>query len=84
VSYRAHDRAREEQHLVHGDRDGRALVAEDDHRRGVAHEDEVHAGVLGEACARRVVGGDHHDLLAAALHLEQLGQRQLSLGRCAH
>ena len=62
----------------------RALVAEDDHRGRVADEDDVDARVLGEPRAGRVVGGDHHDLLAAPLHLRELGQRQLALGRCAH
>ena len=39
---------------------------------------EVDAGGVGEAAARRVVGGDHHDLVAAPLHLGELGQRQLA------
>ena len=81
---RARDRARQEQHLVHRHRHGRALVAEHDHRGRVADEDHVDACVLGEPRAGRVVGGDHHDLLAAPLHLGELGQGQLSLGRCAH
>jgi hypothetical protein len=81
---RAHDGARHEQHLLHRHRDGRALVAEDDHRRRVADEDDLDARVLGESRSRRVVGGDHDDLLAALLHGGELGQGELSLGRCAH
>src|SRR5207244_2676266 len=42
-----------------------------------ADEDDVDAGCVGEPPARRVVGGDHHDLLAAALHLRELRQREL-------
>ena len=37
--------------------------------------------VVGEPAARGVVGGDHRDLLAAALHLAQLGQRRACPGR---
>ena len=65
------DRAGEEEHLVDRDGHGRALVAEDDHRRRVADEDDVDPGVLGEARAGGVVGGDHHDLVAALLHRER-------------
>ena len=49
-----------------------------DHAGRVADEDQVDAGSVGEPPARRVVRGDHHDLLAAALHLHQLRQRQLA------
>ena len=44
----------------------------------VADEDQVDAGRVGEPRAGRVVGGDHDDLLAAALHLGELGQRELA------
>ena len=81
---RTRDRARQEQHLVHRHGDGRALVAEDDHCGRVADEDDLDARVLGEPRSRRVVRGDHDDLLAALLHGGELGQGQLSLGRCAH
>ena len=50
----------------------------------VSDEDDLDARVLGEPGAGGVVGGDHDDLLAALLHGEELGQGQLSLGRCAH
>src|SRR6185312_4963940 len=43
-----------------------------------ADEDEVDARGVGEPAARRVVGRDHHDLVAAPLHLGQLGERQLA------
>ena len=56
------------------------VVAEHDHRRGVADEDQVDAGLVGDAAGRRVVGGDHHDLVAAPLHLGELGQRELAGG----
>ena len=39
--------ARQHHHLVHPDRDGR-VVAEHDHRRGVADQDDVDAGLLGD------------------------------------
>ena len=78
------DGPREEQHLVDRHRNRRPLVAEHDHRGRVADEDDVDAGVLGEACAGRVVGGDHDDLVAAALHRGELGERQLSGGWGAH
>src|SRR5439155_26868985 len=52
-------------------------------RRGVADEDHVDAGVLREAGPGSVVGGHHHDPLAAFFHLRELRQRQLSF-RDAH
>ena len=73
----ARHRAREHEHLVHRGRHGR-VVAEHGHRRRVAHEDDVDAGLVGQPAARGVVGGDHHDRVAARLHLGQLGQRQLA------
>ena len=81
--WRAHC-PREEQHLVDRDGNGRPFVAEHDHRSRVADEDDVDAGILGEACAGRVVGGDHDDLVAAALHRGELGKRQLSCRWGAH
>jgi hypothetical protein len=74
---RTRDGACQEQHLVHGRGDG-AVVTEHDHRGGVADEDEIDARVLGEPRPRRVVRGDHDDLLAVALHRGELRQRQLS------
>ena len=68
---------RHEHDLVERDRHGR-LAAVHDHARRVADEDQVDAGLVGEPAARRVVGGDHDDLLAAALHLGELRQRQLA------
>src|SRR5262249_42934972 len=75
------DRPRQEEHLVDRDRDGRGLVAEHDHRRGVADEDDVDPRILGEARAGGVVGGDHDDLVAAALHRGELRERQLAGGK---
>ena len=67
----------EDEHVLHRRRDGR-VVAEHGHGRRVADEDDVDAGRVREPPARVVVGGDHDDLLAAALHLGELGQRQLA------
>ena len=58
------------------DRHGRG-VAEHGHRRRVADQHEVDAGVVGDPARRVVVGGHHHDRLAVALELGQLGQAQL-------
>ena len=74
---RSRDRAGQEQHLVERHRQGR-VVAENDHRRGVADEDQVDSGRVREPRAGRVVRGDHDDLLATRLHLEELGESQLS------
>src|SRR5207237_6956527 len=63
---------------------GRALVAEDDQRRGVTDEDEVDPCVLCKAGARCVVRRHHRDLLAAALHRGELGQRQFPCWWSAH
>ena len=68
----ARDPLRHEDDLVDRHRHGR-LATVHDHARGVADEDEVDACGIGEACARRIVRGQHHDLLAAPLHLLQLG-----------
>ena len=75
----ARHRARQHDHLVHRRRHGRG-VAEHGHRRRVADEDDVHAGLVGQAAARRVVRRDHDDPLAALLHLHELGQRELARG----
>ena len=81
----ARHRARQYEHLVHRRGDGR-VVAEHDHRGRVADEHEVDPGRVGEACARRVVRGHHHDPFATTLHLGELGQRQLArgVGACGH
>ena len=73
------DGAREDDHLVDRRGHGR-VVAEHDHRGRVADEDQVDAGVVGDPPGRRVVRGHHHDAVAAALHLADLGQRQLARG----
>ena len=36
--------------------------------------------LVGDPAGRRVVGGHHHDAVAAALHLPNLGERQLARG----
>ena len=51
-------------HLVHGDRQ-RVRMAQHDHGERVAHQDDVHSGRVGRAPLREVVGGDHHDAVAA-------------------
>ena len=78
----AADGAGHHQHLVHADRGGR-VVAEDDHRGGVADQDDVDAGLLGDLGRGIVVGGDHHDRLAVALHLRdpREGHRARSVAR---
>ena len=58
------DRARQHQHLVHRDR-RRRVQPEHRHRGGVADEDGVDAGAIGQARAGRVVRRDHRDLAAA-------------------
>ena len=73
--------AREDEHLLHR-RGHRRVVAEHGHRRRVADEDEVGARLVGEAPARRVVGGDHDDRLPPRLHLGELGDRELAGRRC--
>src|SRR5436190_453095 len=65
---------RHREHLVEGDRGGRG-VAEDRHRRGVAREHQIDSGRLGGPPRRHVIGGDHHDRLAAALLLCDLRER---------
>ena len=52
-------------------------MTEHDHRGGVADEDDVDPRGVGEPRAGRVVGGHHHDLLAAPLQLGELGQCKL-------
>ena len=69
--------AREDDHVLHRGRDGR-VVPEHGHGGGVADEDEVDARGIGEPAARVVVGGHHDDLLAASLHLGEVGERQLA------
>ncbi len=63
----------EHDHLLHRDRLG-AGVAEHDHRRRVADEDDVDAGLLGDLGRGVVVGGDHRDRFAGRLHLGQARQ----------
>ena len=72
----ARDGAREHEHLVHRRRHGR-VVAEHGHRGGVADEDEVDAGLVGESPSRCVVRRDHDDRLPAGLHLGELGEGEL-------
>ena len=54
-----------------------AVVAQHDHRGGVADEDEVDSGRVREPSARIVVRGHHDDPVAALLHLAELGEREL-------
>ena len=71
------NRARQEDHVV--DRYGnRRLVPEHHHRCRITDEDQLDASLVGEQRARSVVRGDHRDLVAAALHLDKLGEWQLS------
>ncbi len=79
----AADGLAEHHHLVHRDQ-LRVRVAEDDVGGGVADEDDVDAGRLGDGRRGVVVGGDHHDRLAVGLHLGQARQAdRLAVGsRC--
>ena len=56
------DGARVVEHVVDGDAE-RVGIAEDDHAEGVADEDDVGAGGVGDLRAGIVVGGDHADAL---------------------
>ena len=56
-------------HVVHGDED-RGLVAEDDHAEAVADKDHRNAQLVEQLGGRVVVGGEHGDLLAVPLHLD--------------
>ena len=56
-------------HVVHGDEDGR-LVAEDDHTKAIADKDHRNAQLVEQLGGRVVVGGEHGDLLAVPLHLD--------------
>ena len=76
----ARDRARQEEHLVHRHRHGR-VVAEHDHAAESPTRTMSTPAASASRALGRVVGGDHHDLLAAALHLGELGDRQLSRSR---
>src|SRR4051812_13289111 len=50
----------EHEHLVNA-HDAGGLVAKYNHRRRVADENEVDAGLLGDLRGDEIVGGDHHD-----------------------
>ena len=60
----------EDDHLLHRDGLGSG-VAEHDHCRRVADQDDVGTGLLGHLCRGVVVGGDHRDRFARRLHLGQ-------------
>ena len=64
--------ARVVQHVVERHRQ-RVLVAEHHHAHRVAHEQHVDAGAVEKPRHRRVVGGEHGNLLAAAFPLAQVG-----------
>ena len=66
----AHDRAAVIRDLVERDRQ-RRVVALHDHAERVADEQDVGAGLVEQPRERRVVGGEHGDLLAALLHLPE-------------
>ena len=53
-------------------------MPEHHHRGGVADEDQLDPGLVGEQRRGGVVGGDHRDPVAAALHLAELGERELA------
>ena len=59
-------------HLVQGHRQGR-LAALDDHRQAVANQNHVHAGLVQQPGRRIVVGRQHGDLAALALHGPETG-----------
>ena len=63
------------------DRQGR-LVAQHDHRRGVADEQEFDPRGSASRRRRRVVRRHHRDLLAAPLHLGERGSDSLLRASC--
>ena len=76
------NRLAEHHHLVHRDGLG-ARVAEDYHRRGIAHQDDVDAGLLGGPRRGIVIGGDHHDRLARFPSSRQGGAASPACARLA-
>src|SRR6185369_13934284 len=54
-------------HLVHAGFE-RVGPAGDDHGNGIAHEEDVHAGLVEQTGSRIIVGGEGNDFLAALLH----------------
>ena len=81
---RARDGARVVQHVVHRHRQ-RAVVAEHDRAHGVAHEQDLDAGLVGEPRGREVVRRDHRDGLALALERHHRRGRDLrARGTRAH
>ena len=60
-------------HVVDGDLQG-VVVAEHHHGHRVADEDEIDAGFVGHPGTGRVVGGDHHQRIAAGADLAARGQ----------
>ncbi len=73
---RAADRLEMMDDLVH--RDGeRVLVAEHDHPEAVPDQDHLDAGRVLDPGGLVIVRGEHHDPLAAALHVEEHRNRDL-------
>ena len=78
----AHYRRSVVDHVLHRHRQGR-VVAEDDHPERVADKDDRDAGLVGEARRRVVVGRDHRDRLALAVHPLQVADTD-ALHACGH
>ena len=67
-------------HFVHGDGEG-VFMAEDDHGKRVADEQQVDAGFVDEAGAGVVVGGERGDGFALALHFAEGGHGDFCMWR---
>ena len=70
------DRAAMVQHLLHRDRH-RAGIAEHERAEAVPHQDHVYTGAVGEACAVKVVGGDHRQTRNVTRALGYISDRDL-------
>jgi hypothetical protein len=68
--------AREHDHLVHRDRH-RRRAAEHGRARGIPDEDEIHARLIRQPRARRVVRRHHDDAPTLGAHGKQIGEREL-------
>ncbi|VTR69356.1 hypothetical protein DESC_740095 [Desulfosarcina cetonica] len=65
----AHHRLNVMNHHFQGD-GNRSFEPQDDHSQGVAHQNHVHPGFIGHQSEGVVVGGDHHQLAAVLLGLD--------------
>ena len=69
-----HDRADMVDHLVRRQGDG-SRIAEDDHRKGIADENDVDSGLLHQDCRGVIVRGHHGDAFFFLFHFLQFLDR---------